>query len=497
MWQNYYTPTSVEETLRLLAEYQAQARLIAGGTDIILELERDQRPGVDTLIDVSRVYGLDKIALDGDIIRLGPLVTHNHVVGSALCVERAFPLAQACWEVGAPQIRNRSTIAGNLVTASPANDTITPLWGMDAQITLQSAERGQRTLTFPQFYQGVRQVDLAPDEMLVAISFPALRENQRGTFLKLGLRQAQAIAVINVAIVLTFAESAKQPAQDSPVVDARITLGSVAPTIIRAEKAEAALIGQPLNRETVQRAAELAAAAAQPIDDVRGSAVYRRMMVEVYTRRALTKVNQGTERERWSDDPVMLWAKGNGHFPPLAGETIVHRQGRGEPIQTVVNGQAVTVFGANDKTLLRMLREDLGLVGTKEGCAEGECGACTVILDGVAVMSCLVPAPRAHGVEVVTIESLPAWDLPATRPPGRVEVKRLHPVQQAFIEEGAVQCGYCTPGFLMSSASLLAEKKQPTKEQVKQALTGNLCRCTGYYSIVRAIANAGQQMSIV
>lgn len=488
MWQNYYTPTSVDEALRLLAEYQEQARLIAGGTDILLELEREQRPGVNTLIDISRIRGLDKIRLDGEDIRLGPLVTHNHVVGSAVCVERAFPLAQACWNVGAPQIRNRGTIAGNLVTASPANDTITPLWAMDAQVTLQSAERGQRTLTFPEFYRGVRQVDLAPDEMLVEINFPALRENQRGAFLKLGLRQAQAIAVVNVAVVLTFDTSASERVNDAPISEARITLGSVAPTIRRANESEAALVGRTLNPETIQRAAELAATAAQPIDDVRGSAVYRRMMVEVFTRRALMALNQGTERSSWPTDPPMLWGKGNGRFPSLVGKTIVHREGRGEPIQTVVNGQAVPVFGANDKTLLRMLREDLGLVGTKEGCAEGECGACAILLDGVAVMSCLVAAPRAHGAEVITIEGLPNW--------GRVDAEGLHPIQQAFIEEGAVQCGYCTPGLLMSGASLLAEKPSPDEEQVKQALTGNLCRCTGYYSILRAVENAAHKTSI-
>lgn len=203
MWKKYYTPSTLPEVLALLDEHQDQARLIAGGTDLLIEIERDlRRP--DVLIDISRLPELDTIHLDeNNFIHLGPAVTHNQIAGSALCREKAFPLVKACWLVGSPQIRNRGTVGGNIVTGSPANDTISPLMALGATVTLASAQ-GKRTLPLADFCLGVRKNALKPTEMLVDIAFPAMQTNQVGAFEKLGLRRAQAISVVNVTVILTF-----------------------------------------------------------------------------------------------------------------------------------------------------------------------------------------------------------------------------------------------------------------------------------------------------
>lgn len=466
MWDQYFNVSSVAEALELLAQYREKARIIVGGTDLLIELERHQRQGIEVLIDISRVAGLDAITLHGDHIRLGALVTHNDVVGSDLVVERGFPLAQAAWEVGAPQIRNRATVAGNVITGSPANDTISPLMALGAEITLASME-GERSVSLSSFYTGLRRTVMRPDEMLTAITFPALSSDERGIFIKLGLRRAQAISVVNVTVLLKF--------DGETITQAAITLGCVAPTIIRVPVAEQALIGRKLTPEVIADSARLAAATPTPIDDIRSTAEYRSEMIRVLVARALRSLAAGTERENWPHQPAMLW--GAEDSPEL--KAMRHIDGQ-QSITVTVNGQEHTVQNGQDKILLRFLRDDVGLPGTKEGCAEGECGACTVFLDGAAVMSCMVPAPRADGANIVTVEGLK-------------QDGHLHPIQSAFVEQGAVQCGFCTPGFLMAGAKLLEEFPQPTHEQIQQSITGNLCRCTGYYKIVQAFEEASKK----
>ena len=469
MWKAYHSVSSIAEALTLLDEHRGAARIVAGGTDLIIELERGLHPQLNALIDITRVPDLDQISLDGDRIVLGPLVTHNHVVASALIRERALPLAQASWEVGAPQIRNRATVAGNLITASPANDTITPLIAMDAEVTLASVA-GERTIKLTDFYSGFRQTVLRPNELLRAIRIPPLRDHQRGLFLKLGLRRAQAISVVDAAVVVGLDASGF-------VSDAHIALGSVAATIVRSTAAEDFLNGALLSPHVIAEAGRLASKSVTPIDDVRGSAVYRSEMVKMLVVRALRQLASGSRHDNIPSRPPMLWGADEGIVKPGLPAAIAHQPDT--PIKSRVNGADVCVAEGQHKSLLHWLRDEVKLPGTKEGCAEGECGACTVFLDDVAVMSCMVHAPRAHGAEIVTIEGLQCGE-------------ELHPIQQAFIDQAAVQCGYCTPGFLMAGAKLLDEINTPDSEQINYSISGNLCRCTGYYKIVEAFHQAAR-----
>lgn len=455
------TPTTVEGALELLAEHGDRARLLAGGTDLLLELERGVRTGIDTLVDLTRIPGLDAISVDGDHLSLGPLVTHNDVVTSDAIRQHAMPLAQACWEIGSPQLRNRATVVGNLVTASPANDTITPLRVLDAELELTSLD-GSRTVSLAEFHTGVRTTLLGAGEIITGIRFRALEPNERAVFLKLGNRRAQAISVVHLTAAVKVSDGA--------VTTARLALGSVAPTIVEVDTS--ALIGSRLDDDAIAAVAATAADSVEPIADVRATAEYRSASIPVMVSRALRALRDETPATL-PHQPVTL-----GLRLPTGPEPTSHDAAA--TVEATVNGDAVSARGATG-TLLDWLRDGVGLTGSKEGCAEGECGACTVFLDGVAVMSCLVPASRAHRSTITTIEGLAGDD-------------ELHPLQQAFIDETAVQCGFCIPGFIMSGAKLLEERPSPTRAEVEIAMSGNLCRCTGYYPMITAVHAAAGKM---
>ncbi|MBS3975161.1 MAG: (2Fe-2S)-binding protein [Syntrophomonadaceae bacterium] len=151
------------------------------------------------------------------------------------------------------------------------------------------------------------------------------------------------------------------------------------------------------------------------------------------------------------------------------------------PITLIINGDSYDLLVPAHRTLLDALREDIGLTGAKKGCGEGECGACTVLLDGQPVNSCLILAVQAAGKMITTIEGL-------------ARENRLHPLQDAFVQHGAIQCGFCSPGFILTAKALLDSNPAPTEQEVREAVAGNLCRCTGYQNIIEAILAAAKEI---
>ena len=464
------TPATLAEALTLLAHHGDRARPVAGGTDLLLELQRGARPGTDVLVDLTRIAGFDRIEESAGSITLGPTVTHAHILRSPVVLRSAAVLAQACREIGSPQLRNRATVVGNVVTASPANDTITPLRALDAQLILTSPA-GERRLSLESFHTGVRTTLLRPGELVTGISLRKMREAERGVFVKLGNRRAQAISVVHLTALVEI--------EDGLVASARLLAGSVAPVIVELPTAVEYLLGRPLTPEVIEEAARRSVADVTPIADIRASAEYRTEAMPIVVARALEAIS-GPPREEWVPSPTL------GGGGAAGGSWTSSHHDAAAPIEAIVNGTPLAAPGGVSRTLLDWLRDMAGpatgisLTGTKEGCAEGECGACTVHLDGQAVMACLVPATRAHGSTVVTIEGLGGET-------------GAHPLQQAFVSHAAVQCGYCIPGFLMAGAKLLEEIPHPTRSQVEEALAGNLCRCTGYYKIISAVMSAGSE----
>ena len=452
------------------------ARPLAGGTDLLLDLARSAADNPQTLVDLSAIAGLAEIADFDDAFVIGAGVTHAEIVADSRLTVSALPLAQACLEIGSPQLRNRATVAGNIASASPANDTISALMALDADIELVSLGHGDeietRAIPISQFFPAFRQTVIEPGELIRAIRVPKLQTGARGIWMKAGLRKNQAISVVHGAIVVDL--------DGEQVANARLALGSVGPTVALVAEFGESLVGSSLSRDSIEAAASIAAASIEPISDGRGSADYRRSIVKTLVRRGLSALADRTEAVMWPANPPTLSTP--GAVRPAPRNDVVTDD---TTVEVRVNNAQVFAPSAASQTLLDWLRSTAGaaaersLSGVKEGCAEGECGACTVVLNGSAVMSCLVSAAQVDGGSVVTVEGIGAS-------------KELHAVQEAFIDEFAVQCGYCIPGFIVAAARLLDEYPDPSNEQIEHALSGNLCRCTGYYPMFEAIREAAR-----
>ena len=271
-------PQTLPEALALLAKAAPDVLPVAGGTDVIVGL-RATRRAPSQLISLGKLVELVGVRLIDNHIVVGARATIADLLSAPIIQEHGGSLTAAASQFANPLIRNRATVGGNLAAGSPAADMAPPLMVLEADVALRSLS-GSRWIPLDEFFTGVHQTERRPDELITAIRWSGPPTGARFAYYKLGLRKADAVSVISVAVGVVVGS-------DGVCSDARIALGAVAPRPIRAKEAEACLRGKPLTVEGVAQAARLSGEAASPIDDIRGSAAYRRRTVETLVRRLL------------------------------------------------------------------------------------------------------------------------------------------------------------------------------------------------------------------
>jgi aerobic carbon-monoxide dehydrogenase medium subunit len=282
----YLAPETLDEVLHYLSSYHGQAAVMAGGTDLVPKIKSRKIKTPDYVIDLKNVPGLDYIKYDDQSgLTIGTLTTVREIEKSPLIKEKYFLLWEAAASLASVQVRNRATLAGNICNAIPSADTAPALLDLEAQLKLVS-RKGTRTVKISNFFTGPNQTMVSADEIMTEIQLPVLPAGTRGKYLKLSPRRAMDLALVGVAVLAVIGSRSFE--------DVRIALGAVAPTPIRAKQAETMLRGQKISPEIIALAAKMAAKEAQPIDDHRASAEYRRDMVRVLTGRALEQTCSGS-----------------------------------------------------------------------------------------------------------------------------------------------------------------------------------------------------------
>jgi xanthine dehydrogenase iron-sulfur cluster and FAD-binding subunit A len=462
---DYCEPGSVQEAVALLSQYGNRAKILAGGTDLLVHIKME-RVAPEAVISIGKIPGLDRIAIQDGHLRIGARATIRAVQRDER-IQAYYPaLVDACASFSTTQVQAMGTMGGNLGNGSPASDSAPALMALGAEVEITGPD-GSRRLPLEEFFLVPGKTALQKGELLTDVILPQPQAGaQAGSaFLKISRVAADIAKASGAVMIVRDAQGAGR------VEDCRMAFGSVAPTPMRTRKAEQMLIGQMFSKDLVAQVAQVASEEVAPIDDVRSTAWYRREAVRVLAydglHRAWQRAGQ-SESVKWISD-----ADASRQIEP----SFTLRVGATEKrlIELRVNGRKHQVWVAPNDLLLNVLRDQLQLTGAKYGCGIGECSACTVQMDGQPALACLILAISAVGHDILTVEGL-------QKPNGE-----LDPLQEAFLDFAAFQCGYCTPGMLLTAKSLLAEKPRPTEDDVRSYLRGNLCRCTGYASIVRAV----------
>jgi xanthine dehydrogenase iron-sulfur cluster and FAD-binding subunit A len=483
---DYYQPQTLKEAFSHMEKCEGRAKYIAGGTDILVKMkQRAIQP--EALVSLRGISALSNISHNGGL-SLGSMTPIRELEGDPVIVQEYPALAKAASLLANPQVRNVATVGGNLCNAAPSADCAPPLLVMQAILKLQGPG-GEREVSIDKFFTGPGDNCMEPGEALTHIHIPKKANHTGMAFLKVG-RVAQDIAVVNAAALLVV--------DKKRCVECRLAVGAVAPVPVRLRNVEKLIEGEEIGPELLDRVSQMVEQAVSPITDVRSTQEYRRIMSGVLIKRAIVQALRNAEGAR----PPRLGESNGGQGSANAELTQAWKPSRIDSeldskksefripnsefrrvISFNLNGYQVSAEVESHKMLLQVIRDEFQLTGTKEGCGEGECGSCTMLVDGVSVDSCLYPAFEIEGKRVTTIEGILR------------EGNALHPIQQAFVENGGVQCGFCTPGMIMSAKALLDEIPNPTDEQVKRGISGNLCRCTGYVQIIDSIKKAAEKIA--
>jgi len=432
---DYHAPKTLDEAIALLAELGDTAKILAGGQSLIPAM-RFRLASPEVLIDITRIADLGYVEERGDHLAIGALA-REHALETTPVIARSYPmLLDAAKVIADPIVRNRATVGGNLAHADPANDHPAVMLAYDAQILARSSS-GTRTIAIDDLFVGLFETSLQPGEILTEIRIPRPGPGSGGAYSKIE-RKVGDYAVAAVAVQLQLDG---RPHQREPDPAAR--QGRRGRAHRRAADRRRARGRRPGRGRRMQ--------------PVRGSPRPDRLQA-----RPRSRPRQARRAPRRRARP---------------GSQVMSQH----EITVTVNGTPRTRKVEARLLLVHFIREDLCLTGTHVGCDTTSCGACTINLDGEAVKSCTVFAVQADGARIDTVEGL-------------ADGATLHPLQQGFWEKHGLQCGFCTPGMLMCAKAFLAQNPNPTEDDIRHGISGNLCRCTGYNKIVEAIQFAADKL---
>ena len=479
----YVRPATVADAVAALARAGDEGKVLAGGQSLVPVLAmRLGRPAV--LVDINAVAGLSELSVADDALYVGATVRQREVEQHQAAA--AVPLlAMALPGVGHRELRGRGTVGGSLAHADPAAELPAVAACLDATLDIEGPA-GRRTVAAREFFTGPLSTVLAPDELLLGARFPVAGPGEGFGFAELARRHGDfALTGVAVRVRLSRSGDVRDAALAAFGVSGRPVVRDV--TALLTSCADAAADSPAgLARALTPAMSAVAGELVDTQGDMHASNAYRRRLFTVLAARevaaAYARASRPDEAAAVGRQPAPAGAAGRSGPAPAAGlpppATLTAADDRATTHLTV-NGSPATLSSPPRVTLADALRDQLGLTGTHLGCEHGICGMCTVLVDGHAARSCLLFACQLEGAEILTIEGL-----------GRPE--ELHPLQQAFGRHHALQCGFCTPGFLLSAYDLLTHKPGVTSEELAAELSGVLCRCTGYRNILSAVADASR-----